>query len=112
MIYIKAGGKNRAVHTGSYMLNQFCKANGLTLEQLGKDFEITVAGSTERAISFLYYSFLDGCRVEKTVPDFDEADVWDWIDQDSEIAGQVYEAFAASLPKDAPNGKKKAKATP
>ena len=107
MIYIQAGGKKRPIHTGSYMLNQFCKANGMTLEQLGKDFESTVASSTERAISFLYHAFVDGCRVDKTQPEFEESDVWDWIDSDPEIAGKVYEAFARSLPQNGSEAKKK-----
>lgn len=107
MIYIQAGGKKRPIHTGSYMLNQFCKANGMTLEQLGKDFESTVASSTERAISFLYYAFLDGCRIDKVQPEFEEADIWDWIDADPEIAAKVYEAFAKSLPQNGSDAKKK-----
>lgn len=109
MQYVNVGEKKRAIHTGSYMLNQFCKANGLTLEQLGKDFENSVANSTERAISFLYHAFADGCRVEKSIPDFEEADVWDWIDSDPEIVGKVYEAFANSLPQKS-DAKKKSEA--
>lgn len=97
MNYIQAGDKKRPIHTGSYMLQQFCEANGLTLEQLTSDFSGTV-GTTKRAVSFLYHSFLDGCRKGRIEPDFEEADVWDWIDTDPELPSRVYEAFAASMP--------------
>ena len=107
MKYIQAGGKKRPVHTGSYMLSRFCKANNLTLDQLGNDFENIVASSPDVAISFLYHAFIDGCRVEKKDVDFDEPEVWDWIDQDSTIVTQVYEAFADSLPGKSEATKKK-----
>lgn len=107
MNYITVAGKKRPVNTGSYMLTQFCEANNLTLEQLEKEFIEVVGKSTKVAISFLFHAFLDGCRVAKQDQDFDEPDVYDWIDAEPEIVTQVYEAFAASLPRPNPDAKKK-----
>jgi hypothetical protein len=107
MTTIQVGNKKRPVHTGTYMLMQFCKANAITFEQLGKDFEGIVSEKPEVAISFLYHAFLDGCRVSKCEVDFEEPDVWDWVDQWPEIVPAIYSAFADTLPAKNPTAKKK-----
>lgn len=107
MTTIQVGPYKRPIHTGTYMLMQFCKANSLTLDQLGKDFEGIVSEKPEVAISFLYHAFVDGCRVVKSEVDFEEPDVWDWVDQWPEIVPAIYSAFADTLPAKNPTAKKK-----
>lgn len=107
MTTIQVGPYKRPVHTGSYMVQNFCTANSLTLEELGKDFEAIVGASPGIAISFLYHAFVDGCRKAKIQVDFEEPDVWDWVDQWPEIVPAVYSAFADTLPAKNPTAKKK-----
>lgn len=112
MIYIQAGGKKRPINAGSWMIRQFCEANKLSLtdflniEQQQK----LLSTSPELALNLVYFCFLDGCRIAKVEPDFAEADIYDWVDENPEIMGEAINNYAKSITRDTtekPTKKKK-----
>ena len=96
---IKINDIERPIKFGVWAIKEFAKIKGMDLD--------TVIGTldklgTEDTISLIYCGFLYGAKVEKIEIDFDEDDVWFWIDEDPDLANKVMNVFS----KNAPNPKK------
>lgn len=103
---VEAGGKLRPLNVGSFMLNRFCKALGIELQDFIKD-AATILSDFEKSALFTYHAFCDGCRRARIDVDFVESDIYDWIDADPGLIEQMVKALEEGLPQPNEEAKKK-----
>lgn len=94
---LEIGKQKRGLKLGLGYLKHVTNTKGITLDEL---FNLLKDAGSEALFlipELIFLSLEYNCKREKETPDFEQEDVFDWIDDEGGVNSTIYKTFMESL---------------
>lgn len=94
---LELGGKKRGAKLGIGFLKAVTEEMKISLEELVQKLQNPGMDAIFLISQLIYVSLAYNCKRKKEDVDFDQDDVFDWIDDAGGVNSDIYKTFTASL---------------